>query len=45
MRRFREAVQADYFARRIVERDLTGLTDMSGNLKGLHDAQRRFELL
>jgi Ser/Thr protein kinase RdoA (MazF antagonist) len=45
MRRFREAVQADYFARRIVERDLTGLTDMSGNLKGLHDAQRRRGLL
>jgi Ser/Thr protein kinase RdoA (MazF antagonist) len=45
MRRFREAVQADYFARRIVEHDLTGLTDMTANYKGLHDAHRRFKLL
>jgi homoserine kinase type II len=40
MLRLRWAVQADYFARRIVERDLTGLDDGTGNQKGLDDARR-----
>jgi homoserine kinase type II len=35
---FRWAVQADYFARRLVERDLTGIADDAGNEKGLNDA-------
>jgi homoserine kinase type II len=37
--RFRWAVQADYFARRITERDLTGIADDAENEKGLNDAR------
>jgi homoserine kinase type II len=36
--RFRWAVQADYFARRLVERDLTGIADDAENEKGLSNA-------
>lgn len=39
--RFRWAVQADYFARRIWEHDLTGIDSAAGNEKGLADARRR----
>jgi hypothetical protein len=39
MLRFRWAVQADYFAHRLAEGDLTG-TDDAGNRKGLADARR-----
>lgn len=38
--RFRLAVQADYFARRIANRDLTGIADDAENEKGLEDARR-----
>jgi len=38
--RFRWAVQADYFARRITSNDLTGIADGDGNEKGLADARR-----
>jgi len=38
--RFRWAVQADYFARRIQDHDLTGIDDASGNAEGLADARR-----
>jgi homoserine kinase type II len=38
--RFRWAVQADYFARRLTEGDLTGIADASENEKGLNDAHR-----
>jgi Ser/Thr protein kinase RdoA (MazF antagonist) len=38
--RFRWAVQADYFARRIIERDLTGVGGPADNEKGLEDARR-----
>jgi hypothetical protein len=38
--RFRRAVQADYFARRIAEHDLTGITGPADNEKGLDDARR-----
>ncbi|BCJ47406.1 hypothetical protein GCM10010168_17640 [Actinoplanes ianthinogenes] len=38
MVRFRWAVQADYFARRIATDDLTGIADATGNEKGLADA-------
>lgn len=40
MLRFRWAVQADYFARRIAVGDLTGIADAAGNEKGLADARR-----
>jgi homoserine kinase type II len=40
MLRFRFAVQADYFARRIMRDDLTGLDGPAGNEKGLADARR-----
>jgi len=40
MLRFRWAVQADYFARRLAANDLTGVADRRGNVKGLHDARR-----
>lgn len=40
MLRFRWAVQADYFARRVVEDDLTGIAGPEGNEKGLDDARR-----
>ena len=39
--RFRWAVQADYFARRIANHDLTGITGPADNEKGLEDARRR----
>ena len=41
MLRFRWAVQADYFAWRIVNHDLTGITGPADNEKGLEDARRR----
>jgi Ser/Thr protein kinase RdoA (MazF antagonist) len=37
--RFRWAVQADYFARRIANHDLTGITGPADNEKGLEDAR------
>jgi hypothetical protein len=40
MLRFRWAVQADYFARRIIENDLTGIAGPQDNEKGLEDARR-----
>jgi Ser/Thr protein kinase RdoA (MazF antagonist) len=40
MLRFRWAVQADYFARRITTGDLTGITGPWANEKGLEDARR-----
>jgi homoserine kinase type II len=40
MLRFRWAVQADYFARRITENDLTGIAGPHENEKGLEDARR-----
>lgn len=40
-RRFREAVQGSYFARRLAENDLTGGIDAAENQKGLDDARRR----
>jgi Ser/Thr protein kinase RdoA (MazF antagonist) len=39
MLRFRWAVQADYFARRTVTGDLTGIADASGNEQGLDHAR------
>ena len=38
MLRFRWAVQADYFARRIANHDLTGITSTADNERGLADA-------
>ena len=38
--RLRWAVQADYFARRIVTGDMTGIADASENESGLDDARR-----
>jgi homoserine kinase type II len=40
MLRFRWSVQADYFARRITENDLTGIAGPHDNEKGLEDARR-----
>jgi homoserine kinase type II len=40
MLRFRFAVQADYFARRLVRADLTGIDSAAGNEQGLEDARR-----
>jgi hypothetical protein len=40
MLRFRWAVRADYFARRITENDLTGIAGPEENEKGLEDARR-----
>jgi Ser/Thr protein kinase RdoA (MazF antagonist) len=40
MLRFRWAVQADYFARRITDNDLTGIAGPQDNEKGLEDARR-----
>jgi len=40
MLRFRWAVQADYFARRITANDLTGIACPQDNEKGLEDARR-----
>jgi homoserine kinase type II len=45
MLRFRWAVQADYFARRTVAGDLTGIADATGNEAGLEDARRGLDLL
>ncbi|MFC3494779.1 phosphotransferase enzyme family protein [Glycomyces rhizosphaerae] len=42
--RFRWAVQADYFARRIADHDLTGIADQAGNEKGLEDARHWLNL-
>ena len=38
--RFRWAVQADYFARRMAEADTTGVDSLGENDKGLADARR-----
>jgi len=38
----RQAVQADYFARRLAGGDLTGVTDAADNRAGLHDAKAFF---
>lgn len=38
----RWAVQADYFARRVVTDDRTGIDDPRENVKGLHDAREFF---
>jgi Ser/Thr protein kinase RdoA (MazF antagonist) len=40
MLRFRWAVQADYFARRVTANDLTGIAGPQENEKGLEDARR-----
>jgi Ser/Thr protein kinase RdoA (MazF antagonist) len=40
MLRFRWAVQADYFARRIAGNDLTGIAGPQDNEKGMEDARR-----
>jgi homoserine kinase type II len=40
MLRFRWAVQANYFAWRIAENDLTGISGPPENEKGLEDARR-----
>jgi Ser/Thr protein kinase RdoA (MazF antagonist) len=40
MLRFRWAVQADYFARRLATDDLTGIADPAENERGLEDARR-----
>lgn len=40
MLRLRWAVQADYFARRIANRDLTGIAGLNENRVGLEDARR-----
>ena len=39
MLRFRWAVQADYFAWRVISNDLTGITGPEENEKGLEDAR------
>lgn len=39
-RRFRWTVQAVYFARRLSDHDLTGVSDQSDNERGLDDARR-----
>jgi Ser/Thr protein kinase RdoA (MazF antagonist) len=44
MLRFRWAVQADYFAWRITENDLTGISGPHENEKGLEDARRSLTL-
>jgi Ser/Thr protein kinase RdoA (MazF antagonist) len=41
--RFRWAVQADYFARRIAARDGTGLDDLAENEQGLAQARRHLD--
>ncbi|MDG6108440.1 phosphotransferase [Dactylosporangium aurantiacum] len=40
LRRFRYAVQADYFARRLATGDLTGIAGAEDNERGLEDARR-----
>ncbi|GIF72571.1 phosphotransferase enzyme family protein [Asanoa siamensis] len=42
--RFRHAVQADYFARRIVTGDLTGIAAAADNERGLADAHAALDL-
>lgn len=44
-RRFREAVQGAYFARRLASNDLTGGIEQADNEKGLNDARRRLGAL
>ena len=44
-RRFREAIQGTYFARRLATNDLTGGIDHADNEKGLNDARRRLGAL
>ena len=44
-RRFREAIQGTYFARRLAANDLTGGIDQAQNAKGLNDARRRLAAL
>ena len=39
MRRLRWAIQADYFAKRIVANDLTGIAGPAENERGLEDAR------
>ena len=39
--RFRCAVQADYFARRIWRQDFNGIEGPAGNRRGLDDARRQ----
>lgn len=39
LQRYRYAVQADYFARRVYDNDLTGIDDPAENSKGLDDAR------
>nr|WP_295699095.1 phosphotransferase [Lapillicoccus sp.] len=41
--RYRYAVQADYFARRVAENDLTGLSDPADNQHGLDDAHEMLD--
>ncbi|MFC7876497.1 phosphotransferase enzyme family protein [Isoptericola sp. NPDC057391] len=43
--RFRAAVQAAYFARRVAERDLTGIASQDDNARGLADARGMLRLL
>jgi len=43
--RFRWAVQADYFARRIVTNDLTGVASSADNERGLEHARRWLDRL
>lgn len=44
-RRFREAVQGAYFARRLASNDLTGGIEQADNERGLNDARRRLRAL
>lgn len=44
-RRFREAIQGAYFARRLAANDITGGIDQAENEKGLNDARRRLAAL
>lgn len=44
-RRFRAIVQADYFANRILDNDLTGISGQAENRQGLDDARRMLEEL
>lgn len=44
-RRFRAIVQADYFARRILTSDLTGINSAAENDKGLSDAEHMLQEL
>ncbi|MEU5941045.1 phosphotransferase [Micromonospora sp. NPDC047548] len=44
MLRFRWAVQADYFTRRLATGDLTGFASNAGNEKGLQNARQKLNL-